>query len=56
MQIFIFLEDESAKKAVYNLYGVVSVAGTLNANKFNASVYNIFEDKWYLYEDSDKVT
>eukprot|EP00347_Sterkiella_histriomuscorum_P018576 403344988 len=49
-------KDESAKKAVYNLYGSIQLAGFLNANKFNANVYNCKEDKWYQYQDQEKVS
>jgi ubiquitin C-terminal hydrolase len=50
------IEDESVKKAVYNLYGVISLVSFLNANKFLVSVYNCKEDKWYLYDDQEKVS
>lgn len=41
---------------MYSLYGVTSLAGTLNVNKYQAHVLNAREDRWYLYDENEKVS
>jgi hypothetical protein len=47
--LFNCIEDESAKLAIYDLYGVVSLEGFINANKFESYVLNRSENRWYRY-------
>ncbi|CDW79660.1 ubiquitin carboxyl-terminal hydrolase 8 [Stylonychia lemnae] len=49
-------KDDSVKKAVYNLYGTVQLAKLNNSHRFNSSVFNSKEEKWYLYEEQEQVS